>query len=50
MIRSEDDIRRALDAEPDRLALARLGAFVDALDDRRPQMESTAGARPPRRG
>lgn len=50
MIRSEDDIRRALDAEPDRLALARLGAFVDALDDRGPTMESTAGARPQRRG
>ncbi len=50
MIRSEDDIRRALDVEPDGLALARLGAFVDALDDRRPQLESTAGPRPPRRG
>jgi hypothetical protein len=49
MIRTEDDLRQALDAEPDGLALARLSTFVDALDGQRSTLEFPAGQRLARR-
>ena len=49
MIRFEDDVRQALDAEPDPLSLARLNAFIDVADDRQPTVASEAAGGPRRR-